>query len=263
GLREADALSAARRELGNLTRVRENTRAVWGWTFLEQLVQDLRYALRAMVHNRAFTALAVLSLALGIGANTAIYSFLDSILLRSLPVAEPGSLVLLNWHSKPPKGARPNHVMHGGDGETWGDANTGESSGVFPYGAFEMFQQSETIFSSLFAYYPTYKRNLTIHGLAEVAAGEYVSGDYFHGIGVPPAAGRLIFADDDRIGAPLVAVISARRSQRRFADAANAVGQPVLIDNLPFTVIGVAPLEFFGVDPGANPDFYVPLHSNL
>ncbi|PYU94015.1 MAG: multidrug ABC transporter substrate-binding protein, partial [Acidobacteria bacterium] len=87
GLAEQEARWAARRELENVTLVRENTRAVWTWTFFEQLVQDLRYALRTMIHNRAFTALAALSLALGIGANTAIYSFMDSILLRSLPVS--------------------------------------------------------------------------------------------------------------------------------------------------------------------------------
>jgi macrolide transport system ATP-binding/permease protein len=91
GLPKDEALWTARRELGNLTMVQESTRAVWGWSLLEQLVQDLRYAGRTMFRNPAFTALALLSLALGIGANTAIYSFMDSILLRSLPVADPPS----------------------------------------------------------------------------------------------------------------------------------------------------------------------------
>ena len=100
-----EARWAARRELGNLTLVQEDTRAVWGWTILEQLGQDLRYALRTMAANRLFTVLAVLSLALGIGANTAIYSFMDSILLRSLPVSDPESLVVLNWHAKDQRSA--------------------------------------------------------------------------------------------------------------------------------------------------------------
>jgi predicted permease len=263
GLRGPDAIWAARRELGNFATIQEDTRAVWGWTLLEQLYQDLRYALRAMRHNPAFTVLAVLSLALGIGANTAIYSFLDAILLRSLPVADPDSLALLNWHSKEARGARPNHVMHGMDGSTWSDGKKGKNSGIFPYGAFDLLQKDTSVFSSLFAYYPTDKRNLTIKGQAEIANGEYVSGDYFRGVAVPPAAGRLILADDDRPGATLVAVISARLSQRRFGSAANAVGQSILIDNLPFTVVGVTPPEFYGVDPAANPDFYVPLHTNL
>jgi predicted permease len=262
GLSEEEAWLAARRDLGNLALVWEDTRAMWSWTLLEQLVQDLRYAVRTMLHNRAFSVIALLSLALGIGANTVIYSFMDSILLRTLPVADPDSLVLLNWHSKQPAGVRPNHVMHGMDGSTWTDGN-GMSSGIFPFGAFELLRENSSIFSSLFAYYPTEKRTLTVKGQAEIAAGEYVSGDYFRGLEVPPAAGRPILADDDRAGAPLVTVISMRLSERLYGGATNAVGQPITIDNLPFTVVGVTPPEFFGVDPEANPDFYVPLHANL
>ena len=100
GLAEQEARWAARRELGNIALVEENTRAEWGWTILEQLGQDVRHAFRTMGSNRLFTLLAVLSLALGIGANTAIYSFMDAILLRSLPVSKPESLVVLNWHAK-------------------------------------------------------------------------------------------------------------------------------------------------------------------
>src|SRR2546430_5329567 len=106
GLAEDQAKWAAGRDLGNVTLLKESTRAMWTWTLLEQLLQDLRYALRTMIHNRAFTALAALSLALGIGANTAIYSFMDSILLRSLPVEDPTSLVVLNWHSRDPRETR-------------------------------------------------------------------------------------------------------------------------------------------------------------
>ena len=136
GLGEREARWAARRELGNLTWLQESTRAMWGWTLLEQLFQDLRYALRTMFRNRGFTALAVLSLALGIGANTAIYSFMDSILLRALPIADPESLALLNWHSREPRGIRPNHVMHSMDGSTWADGKSGMTSGIFPFGVF-------------------------------------------------------------------------------------------------------------------------------
>jgi len=256
------AAMAQRGELGNLTLAAEQRREAWGWTWLERLQQDVRYALRTMRKSPAFCVLALLSLALGIGANTVIYSFMDSILLRNLPVASPESLVLLNWHSKEPAGIRPNHVMHGADGSTWTDRN-GKSSGIFPFGAFELLRKNDAIFSSLFAYYPTEKRTLAVKGQAEIATGEYVSGDYFRALEVPPAAGRLIFADDDRVGAPLVTVISMPLSERVFAGAANAVGQSILIDNLPVTVVGVTPPEFFGVDPDANPDFYVPLHANL
>ena len=101
GLAEQEARWAARREFGNVARVQEDTRIAWGWTILEQLSQDLRYAFRAIAANRLFSLLAILSLALGIGANTAIYSFMDSILLRSLPVPDPESLVVLNWRAQP------------------------------------------------------------------------------------------------------------------------------------------------------------------
>jgi len=253
---------AACRELGNLTLVQENTRAMWGWTILEQLGQDLRYAFRNMAANRLFTSLAVASLALGIGANTAIYSFMDSILLRSLPVADPERLVVLNWHAKATR-AR-DFVMHAMSGSTWGDAKS-EVSGMFPYAAFELFQKSDSVFSSVFAHFQFWrvrKLNLTIKGQADIAMGWNVSGGYFGGLGIAPAAGRLIIADDDRVGAPPVAVASYGFSQRRFGSAANAVGQSVLIDNLPFTVVGVTPPEFFGVEPAAVPDVYLPIHTN-
>jgi macrolide transport system ATP-binding/permease protein len=107
GLPKEAARDAARRDLGNVALTQENTRAEWGWTILEQFAQDFRYAVRTMLHNRAFTALALLSLALGVGANSVMYSFMDSIPLRTLPVARPESLVLLNWHSKEPRGCAP------------------------------------------------------------------------------------------------------------------------------------------------------------
>jgi predicted permease len=104
--------------------------------------------------------------------------------------------------------------------------------------------------------------NLAIKGEAGLASGWNVSGDYFIGLGVPPAAGRLIGPEDDRAGAPPVAVVSYPLSQGRFGGPANAVGQPILLDNLAFTVVGVTPPEFFGVDPAAAPDVYLPLHAN-
>src|ERR1700722_556747 len=114
GVSADEARFAARRELGNVTLVKEDTRSAWGWTMVEQLGQDLRYAFRTMSGNQLFTFLAVLSLALGIGANTAIYSFMDAILLRSLPVSDPKSLVVLNWHAKQAKWGQ--FVMHSIDG---------------------------------------------------------------------------------------------------------------------------------------------------
>jgi len=256
----------ARRELGNLTHLREDTRSAWGWTMLEQFAQDLRYAVRTMGANKLFSLLAILSLGLGIGANTAIYSFMDSILLRALPVSDPGSLVVLNWHSPPV--ARlfdrgPNTVVHAMSGSIWGDRKIGLTAGIFPFPAFELFQKNDSVFSSVFAYCPAGNRNLTIKNQSDIASGQYVSGDYFRGLAIPPSAGRLIIPDDDRAGAPSVAVISFALSQRRFGGPSNAAGQAILINNLPFTVVGVTPPGFFGVDPAASPDFYLPLRASM
>jgi predicted permease len=267
GLTEDQAKCAARRDLGNVTLLREDTRTLWTWTPLEQLVQDLRYALRMMLKNRGFTAVAALSLALGIGANTAIYSFMDSILLRSLPVSDPASLVVIKWRSRPfafgsrPAGSASEFVMHSIDGSSYED-RAGVTAAIFPFPAFERLQQvSAPVLSSLFAYKRAGNVNVIIKGEAELAKGEYVSGDFFRGLAVSPAAGRLIFGDDDRAGAAPVAVVSMGYSQRRFGSAANAARHPILINNVAFTVIGVAPSEFFGVDPGESPDVYLPMHA--
>jgi macrolide transport system ATP-binding/permease protein len=262
GVPPADARRQARRQLGNATLIAESSREAWGWLWLERLGQDLRYAFRTMASNRLFTLLAVISLALGIGANTAIYSFMDSILLRALPVSNPASLVLLNWHSQAGE-RRSIAVIHGMDGYTYPDPKLGIVAPIFPYPAFELLQKENSAFSAIFAFHPAGPLSLSIKGQADVANGEYVSGDYFGGLGIVPAAGRMILPDDDRAGAPAVAVVSMALCQRRFGEAANAAGQSILINNVPFTIVGVAPPEFFGVDPAAAPDFYLPIHSNL
>jgi len=266
GLADDEARQSARRDLGNITLVKEDTRATWSWTSLEQLVQDLRYAARTMRNNKAFTALAALSLALGIGANTTIFSFLDALLLRSLPVADPASLVVLRWHSKLGAWRTDDFVMEGMHGEVYDDAS-GSVSDLFPYPAFQFFQKAGAgVFSDVFTYCHTRDvrtLNLTIKGQADIASGELVSGDYFHGLRVVPASGRLIFADDDRFGAAPVAVVSHVLADKHLGGANNAPGQSILIDNLPFTVVGVAPPEFFGADAAQVPDVYLPMHTNV
>src|SRR5437660_9288000 len=132
-----------------------------------------------------------------------------------------------------------------------------------PYGAFETLREENPVFSTLFGYFNGLNRNLSIHGQATTASTEYVTGEYFRGLAVSPAAGRLIESDDDRPSAAPVAVISFATSQNRLGGPSNAIGQSILIDNVPFTVIGVAPPEFFGVDPAAAPEVYLPLHANL
>ena len=264
GVPAEEAMRAARRDLGNATLVREDARASWSWILLEQLAQDLRYGVRGIRRHRMFTVLAALSLGLGIGASTAIYSFMDAILLRSLPVADPESLVVLKWRSKPfGFSSGGEFVLHSINGSTYRDTS-GVTAAIFPYPAFERLQQaSAPVLSTIFAYHPAGRLNVMAGGRAELATGQYVSGDFFRGVMVAPAAGRLIAAGDDRAGAAPVAVLSHRYSERRFGGPAHAAGQPILVNNVAFTVIGVTPREFFGVDPGTAADVFLPLHTDL
>ncbi len=262
GMGAEDARWAARRELGNFSAVREDTRAMWSWTPLEQLAQDLRYGTRTMLHNPAFTLLAAISLALGIGANTAIYSFMEVLLMRSLPVSDPAALVVLKWHLSGKKSI-DNSVLHYMSGQVYDDPRTGPTSPVFPYPAFESLRKSSGVFSILFAYHPARKLNVIAQEHAEVRNGEHVSGGYFRGLGVVPTVGRLITGDDNRTGAPAVTVLSYGFARERFGEPSNAVGRAVLINDTPFTVIGVTPPGFFGVDPSKAPDFYLPFHADL
>src|SRR5262249_40028982 len=144
--------------------------------------QDVRYAFRAMSSSRLFTALAALSLALGIGANTAIYSLMDAMLLRSLPVSNPESLVVLNWHAKESR----DFVMHRMHGPSYTDSKLGRVSGIFPYPAFELFEKNSAVFSSVFAHFQTRLAptlSVAIRKGAAVTSGQYVSGEFFHGLG--------------------------------------------------------------------------------
>src|SRR6058998_2276689 len=265
GMTAECARAEARRRFGNVGLKREESREIWITRFWSELGQDVRYGCRTMTANKAFSALAVLSLALGIGANTAIYSFMESILLRSLPVADSESLVVLNWHSRPPQEGSKEwvHVIHGVQGILWPGDKGAMVSGMFPYGAFETLRAENPVFSTLFGYFNGLTCNLAVRGQAASASAEYVTDEYFRGLEVSPAAGRLIDSEDDRPGAAPVAVISFATSQNRFGGPPNAIGQSILVDNIPFTVIGVAPPEFFGVDPAVAPDLYLPLHTNL
>jgi hypothetical protein len=162
--------------LGNLALVQEDTRAAWTWTFAQQLMQDIRYGLRTIKTNKTFSAMAILSLALGIGANTAIFSFMDSILLRSLPVPDPESLVVLSWHT-------PRPDFHGSDrhDDNYKHPKGGYIGGNFSYPAFELLRKNDSVVSVVFGYQSAGNLNLTFRGLAELAHTEYVSGDYFRG----------------------------------------------------------------------------------
>jgi macrolide transport system ATP-binding/permease protein len=263
GMSPEEARRQAHVKLGNplliRDRVWEANRVAW----LEDLWRDLCYAARRLRKTPSFTCVALLVMALGIGANTSIYSFLDSLLWRSLPVADPGSLVVLNWHARP---MMDDFVMQSMSGSTYPDPKLGVVSGIFPYPAFELFGRDDGIFSDLFGCAHTQEvrtLSIAIKGHADTVPGELVTGDYFNGLRVVPAAGRLITADDDRVGATAAAVVSYAFARRYFGSAAQAAGQSIMINNLPFSVVGATPPEFFGTDPSQAPDVYLPMHANL
>jgi len=167
GLSDEEAQRLARREFGNVALVKEDTRAAWTWTVLEQGVQDIRYALRAMTANKAFTMLAIVSLALGIGANTAIFSLMEAILLRPLPVSNPESLVILAWHS---------HLRHFSGtnyhNNSYTDSNGEFTGGFFPYPAFELLKHDDSVFTSVFGYQGAGRVNLAVEGQADQVDAE-------------------------------------------------------------------------------------------
>ena len=246
----------AHRQFGNVTYLQEESRSMWTFAFFEQLAQDLRYAVRAMAANKLFTATAVLSLALGIGANTAIYSFMDAILMRALPVSHPEQLVVLQWHSprRPP-------VAMSINGSSYRYPKGGSMSPNFPYNFYPIVRNEKETFSTVFGYTHVQNYNVIFDGQAETAGAGYVTGNYFGSLGVPPAVGRLLDETDDRTGAPSTVVLSYAYWQSRFHGDPAVAGRMIQVNNLPFTVAGVAAPGFFGVDPGTTPQFYMPIHA--
>jgi predicted permease len=226
------------------------------WNIWEQLEQDVRYAFRSMASGKLFTAMAVLSLALGIGANTAIYSFMNAVMLRALPVKHPEQLIILNWRAK-----KDAPVVHSHWGSDYDEPGGGRTSPNFPYPAFELLRGHNGVFSSLFGHMGAGRLNLVIDGQAELADGQYVTGGFFSGLGVTPVAGRLIGQDDDRVGAPNVAVLNHDYWQARFAGSPSVVGKNIRINGSSFTIAGVAAPDFYGVSPEDKPSVFLPLRN--
>ena len=208
------------------------------------LIQDLRYALRQLRNNPGFTAVAVVMLALGIGANTAIYTLLDQALLRSLPVTEPNRLVLLRFS---------------GDDTGSSTHARGDSSLVFSYPMYRDLRDRNSVFSGLIAT-SWAQVGVQWNNQPDLADAELVSGNYFDVLGLQPALGRLLVPADDMIenGNP-VAVLSFSYWQRRFSADAKIVNENISINGHPFTVVGVAPRGFHSVVRGDNPAVFVPM----
>lgn len=225
-----------------------------GGTVMGSILQDLRYGIRMLFHSKGFTAIAVLSLALGIGANTALFSLIDAVLLKMLPVKNPNELVLFNWISG------PRGLSRGITGTTNRDPATGMmTSTSFSYPAFERIRENNQTLSDVFAFAQMYELNVSIDGQPEIAGGQLVSGNYYSGLGVNTIMGRPITADDDTLASGPVAVITNRYWQRRFASDPEIVGKTISVNNVPVTIIGVTPPEFFGaLQVGQSADLSIP-----
>jgi predicted permease len=207
-----------------------------------------------MAGSKLFTSMAVLSLALGIGANTAIYSFMDSVMLRSLPVRRPDRLVILNWRAK---SEAP--VVHSHWGSNYDEPGGGTTSPNFPYPAFELLRDHNNVLSALFGYVNGGRLNLVIDGSAELADAQFVTGGFFSGVDVPPSIGRVIDPSDDRMGAPPVAVISNDYWHTRFGASPAVIGKQIQVNGTSFTIAGVSAPEFYGISPDDKPSVFLPM----
>ncbi|HUG81453.1 MAG TPA: ABC transporter permease [Bryobacterales bacterium] len=234
GISRSEARRQARLAFGGLDQTKEECRDARGVRFVETVLQDLGYAVRQLSKSPGFTAVAVLSLALGIGANTAIFSLVDVVLLRTLPVERPEELEAVEV-----------------TGASW--ART-----VVPYPVFQEFRSLDIFSGALGSFLGA--ANLIVGERAELGTVEVVSGNYFSVLGVPPFLGRALNDDDDRVpmGHP-VAVLSYPFWRDRMSADRAALGKTIRVNDRPYTVVGVAPPGFFGLVVGATPDLWVPM----
>jgi predicted permease len=233
GMTEADARREARRRFGNPSVQRERTRDTDILTWLESLSADVRYALRALRASPGFAIVAILSLGLGIGANTAIFSLINAVVLRTLPVERPEELMQVTMGGK-------------------------ERGTVFTNPLWEAIRDRQDAFSGVFGYSGT-EFNLTAGGEIRRANGTWVSGDYFSTLGVRPALGRLLVRADDVRGCQPVAVLGYGFWQSEYGGSRAVIGKTISLDHRPHMIVGVADPSFFGVNVGESAQVYVPL----
>jgi predicted permease len=223
--------------------------AEWG----NIMFQDVRYGFRTMLQSKGWTAVVLLSLALGIGANTALFSLIDAALLRKLPVEQPHELAFLDWVSGP----QPMFVSLNGNFSVDSES---ASSTSFSYLTFEQFRETTQTLSAILAFSPLDRVNVNIDGNPDLVSGQLVSGNYYAALKVPSIAGRTITEADDTASAQPVAVISHRFWQRRFALDPGVIGKSVILNSVPVTIIGVTTAGFDGVNGfGSSVDFTVPI----
>ena len=243
GMPAAEARCSALRTIGGVAQIQEQCRDQRGLHWLETTIQDVRYSLRSLRKSPAFALVAILSLALGTGANTAIFSLIDSILLNSLPVKDPQQLVFV----------RTNRTKVG---------NFMLSTTLFNRDVEQMERQAR-LFDGIASYDDFDRANVSIRGHAELARAEFVSGTYFSVLGVPAQIGRTLVPEDDlpsgNSTAGWPAVISDGYWRRRFGGEAGVIGQTIAVNTIPFLIVGVMPRDFDGLSVEQRPDVVMPL----
>src|ERR1044072_2307687 len=221
---------------------------------MKSILTDIRFGFRGLLKNPGFTAVAVLTLALGVGANTALFSVVDAMLLKKLPVKDPDQLVLFkaSWGQKFSPGSY--------DGSNMRDPATGLTVGTsFPMQTLTRLRQEQGVLSDVFAFSPM-EVNFNAGGQAEVVSAQVVSGNYYNALGVPAMIGRTITDAADNAAANPVAVLSHRFWASRFNGDASAVGKQVNINNVAFTIAGVTPAGFaLTSQVGSSHDVSLPL----
>ena len=243
GMSRDDAVRAAHRKLGNPTLIREEIYEMNTLRFLDTVWQDLRYGMRLLRKNPTFSIVAILTLALGTGANAAIFQLVNAVRLRTLPIERPEELVSVG-------------IDRHGKGRV-GRGVRGRSIHTEPL--FQALRTQQEAFSSIFAWGST-SWDLATSGEYRPAGGLYVSGNFFESLGVRAHVGRLLTETDDRKGCGAsVAVLSHGFWQSRYGANPAVVGQPIMLDRHPFEIVGVAPPEFFGVEVGRTFDIAVPM----
>ena len=248
GMNSEEARRRALAQFGGLEYIKEEARDARGTQFIESLWQDTRFALRMLRKSPGFTAVAVLTLALGIGANTAIFSVLDAVLLQSLPVKDPQQLVVMRWsaHSRP--------KVHGFSG--YGDCEDRNCSFSLPF--FRTMDAQASAFSGMAAFAGPLDMDLSGNGAASIAHGTFVSGDFFSTLGVNALIGRPLAASDDTASASPAIVLTYAYWQRSFGGDRSVIGRTVNLDNVPVTIVGVADPRFTNLTPGNTQDFFLP-----
>jgi len=260
GITPEEARYIALRKFGGVDQVKETYRDGRTLPWIETFLRDLRYGLRMLRRSPGMTAVAILSLALGIGANTALFSVVDAVLLKTLPVQEPEQLVIFEWQS-----GRPFRVS-GMSGTSNVDVPPGQRGlSLFRYDVFEQMRKSQTEatespLSDLFAFAPLREVIANVNDQPEVIKGQAVSGNYYSGLGLQPSLGRTITLDDDRAGASPVAMLSYQFWQERFGGNRGVIGNPLKLNRQTFTIIGVTPPAFNGtLQVGYQPAITIPL----